>query len=342
MNTIKLPKISAIIPSRNERNYIVKCLESVLQSDYPKDLIEVLVIDGISSDGTVELIDSYAHMYPFIRRIDNPKKILASAWNIGVLSADGDIVFAMNAHATIEADYFMGGVQFLLNNNCDAVGPAVITHPQHDSEFGRAISIAMCNKFGVGNSKFRIGVDTPTLVDTIHMGAYKREVFEKIGMFNEKLLRSQDIDFHKRMTKGGLRIYLNPSIKIHYYTRSKANGFVKYAFLNGYWVTKPLAVGVAIASIRHLVPAFFVLSLMIFGLGSISFDLLKFPFYMVCISYIIIALAVSIIESIKNKNILMFVYLPIVFVTYHILYGIGSIWGFLTSAIPYMHCKYNR
>lgn len=327
----KLPKITAVIPCRNESSFIGNCLESVVNAEYPKDLIEVLVIDGNSSDGSFNLIKKYAKLYPQIKYYENPRLILAAAWNIGIQKANGNIIFAMNAHASIEKNYFINAVNFLIENSCDAVGPVIITHPQHDSEFGNAISTAMSNSFGVGNSKFRVGVQTPTKVDTVHMGAYRSYVFDKVGLYNENLIRSQDIEFHKRMGRLGMEIYLDPENKVHYYTRSKAKGFLRYGFLNGFWVTRPYAFGTSIASIRHLVPAFFCTALIFFGIGSFYNDYLMYILMAILIVYFLMAYIISINESVKQKNPYLILFLPIVFITYHITYGLGSIWGLLTA-----------
>ena len=259
----ELPFITAVIPCRNEEKHLGACLESIVNNHYPIEKLEVLVVDGLSEDRSRTIVAEYHARFPHIRLVENPKKILAAAWNNGVKEANGEIVFAMNAHAEVEDGYFRKCVEYLKDYEADCVGPVIITHPQEDTFAGKLIATALSHPFGVGNSRFRTGTSEPTWVDTVHLGAYKKEVFQKVGFYNEELVRSQDFDFHVRLHKMGGKILLVPEIKIHYYTRSNVKMFLKYGFINGYWATKPYYYGAFVAGIRHLVPMFFFLSLLL-------------------------------------------------------------------------------
>ena len=262
-------KVSAIIPCYDEKNYIRACLDSIVNSDLNKSELEVFVVDGGSTDGTIEIILEYQKNYSYIKLVDNPKKILASAWNIGVKKSVGKYIVAMNSHAKIEASYFNKAIRYLEDYHADCVGPVIVTHPQDQNLIGKSIAIAMSHPFGVGNSYFRIGASEPRWVDTVHFGTYRSEIFKVTGGYNESLVRSQDIEFHKRILKLGYKILLAPEIKVHYYTRSNPKGFIRYGVINGYWATKPLQFGVNITRIRHLIPALFVLTMIFIAFISI-------------------------------------------------------------------------
>jgi glycosyltransferase involved in cell wall biosynthesis len=331
MKTECQPLVSIVVPCRNEKLYIKRCIESIVSSSYPQDKIEIIVVDGISEDGTRELAEELADKYSFVRVLNNEKKILASGWNMGIENSKGDIIITANAHAEIEKEHIKKCISYMNQYKADCVGPVLITHPQDTGIIGEAIAAVMSHPFGVGNSTFRIGANKPNFVDTLHLGAYKREIFEKIGMYNEDLVRSQDIEMHRRLHYAGFNMLLVPDIKVHYYTRSNPKGFFKYGFLNGYWVTNPWSFGVNIASARHLIPMVFVLSIVTPVIISFFISDFYYASYVIVSLYIFISLLASLHKAINTKKISFFLIMPIIFFIYHITYGVGSIVGFLKS-----------
>jgi GT2 family glycosyltransferase len=325
------PFISAIIPNRNEEKYLPDCLQSICESDYPKDQMEVLVVDGLSTDRSRAIVAEFSSKHPFIRLIDNPKLILAAAWNIGVKESQGNVVFAMNAHAVIEPNYFRVCLKYLESHHADCVGPVIETHPQDETVLGKSIAAALSSPFGVGQSRFRTGVDKPTWVDTVHCCAYRKEVFQRIGFYNEELVRSQDIDLHMRLKRTGGRILLVPDIKIHYFTRSSLKGFVKYGFINGYWVSRPYCFGAFMAGIRHMVPMVFFLSLLLPTLVGAFYPPALFLPAVTLALYFILAFTVSARTAFEKKSIFYFLLMPAVFFCFHLTYGIGCTGGMVQA-----------
>jgi glycosyltransferase involved in cell wall biosynthesis len=325
------PLVSVIIPCRNEKIYIRKCIESVVSSDYPQSKIEILVADGMSEDGTREIVEELSDKYSFIRVLNNEKRILASGWNVGIENAKGDIIIMANAHAEIERDHIKKCIFYMNQYKADCVGPILITHPQDTNAIGETIAEVMSHPFGVGNSNFRTGVDKPIFVDTLHLGAYKKEIFEKIEMYNEELVRSQDIEMHRRLRYAGFNMLLVPDIKVHYFTRTSPKGFVKYGFLNGYWVTNPWSLGVNIASARHLVPMIFVSSVTIPMIITFFIPHFYYVSLFIITLYIFISLLISLYKAFNTKKIFFLLIMPIIFSVYHITYGIGSIVGLSKS-----------
>ncbi len=329
-----LPFVSIIIPCRNEEKFINKCLDSIITNDYPKDIFEVLVVVGMSEDGTREIVKGYADRYSLIRLLDNPKKITPVALNIGIKSANGEIIIRTDAHATYEKNYVSKCVKYLNEYNADNVGGIMITQPRNNTFMGKATALALSNRFGVGNSVFRTGTKEPTWVDTVFGGCYRREVFEKIGIFNEKLVRGQDMEFNLRLKKAGLRTLLVPDIVSYYYPRSDFKSFCKNNFRNGLWVILPFKYSKIIpVSWRHLVPLVFVSSLM----GTITLSALSSIFFWLFLlilgSYFLSNVYFSIKISKKEKDLKYIFIMPLIFGSLHLLYGLGSSWGTLKTVV---------
>ena len=324
---MNLKEISVIIPCRNEIHHIKKCLNSIFDADVPEHyFIKAYAIDGISTDGSAEYLKELSKIDSRVSYIQNEKIILAAAWNKGIAASTGDLVAALNAHAEIPKNYFVDLIKEF-KDDIDAVGPVLNTCPQDKGSFALAVSNMMSSIFGVGNSAFRTGIKAPQLVETGHCLTYKRSVFKFGDRFNEKLIRSQDIEFNKRIVRIGRKILLTPTVVVTYYTRTLPIGFIKFAYLNGFWVTAPLQYGVNIASFRHLVPAFFVDCLFALSLFGFIFD--KFEFFFLIL---LLHIAVGILFSFKNINdgIWAFLLQPFVTLTYHFVYGLGSMFGLTT------------
>jgi len=326
MGTESFPFVSIIIPCRNEEKFIGMCLDSIIAQDYPKDKMDVLVIDGRSTDKTKEIIVKYIQKYPFIKLLDNPRKIAPTAFNIGVKKAKGDIIIRMDAHNVYNKEYVSKCIAYLKRNDVDNVGGVCITLPENDTLIAKSISLALSNPFGVGNAYFRIGSPKPKFVDTVPFGCYKREVFEKIGLFNEELVRNQDIEFNLRLRKAGGKILLAPDIVSYYHPRSTLTSLAKQNFLNGFWVIYSTKFAHMPFSIRHLVPFIFVMSL---G-SSLLFSLFYHPFIYLFGFIIGLYFAVNVFFSFKIALKEGFKYFPALilsFTTLHFSYGIGSVWG---------------
>lgn len=259
--------ISIICPIFNEEKYIKGCIESILSQDYPKDKMEILFVDGMSTDSTREIVNSYSEKYPFIRLLENPKKIVPCAMNIGIKAAMGDIIIRLDGHALYPSNYFSQLVEWH-KKLPDAwnVGGVCDTKVVNSTPVSEAIAKVMSDKFGVGNSTFRTGSDREYLeADTVPFGAYKSFVFDKIGLYNEKLARVQDIELNKRLKHAGGKIYLVPSIHCTYIPRDNYKAFYKNRYQTGYWVIKTCFVTKTIKNLglRHFIPVGFVLSLIV-------------------------------------------------------------------------------
>ena len=315
-------KLSVICPIYNEEKHIASCLESILQQDFPKEEMEVLLVDGMSTDRTREIVQQYTEQYPFIFLLDNPKRIVPTGLNIGIRVAQGDVIIRLDAHAIYPDNYFSVLVDKLFALNADNVGGLCRTLPAKETPVCEAIAAALSSPFGMGDSHFRIGTNKEMQVDTVPFGCFRREVFDKIGYFDEELIRNQDDEFNGRIIKYGGHIYLIPSIVINYYGRDSIGKVAKMFYQYGLF--KPLVnkkLGTP-ATVRQFFPPLFVV-------GLIGGLLLSFVHPIFCILYMVVLalyLFLAIYFSVKQfKNIKKVLLLIATFVTIHVSYG----WGYL-------------
>ncbi len=321
-----LPIVSVIIPCRNEQKYLSKFLDSIVKQDYPKEKLEIIIVDGKSEDQTIDIAKKYSEKYKFIKVLNNDKKITPVALNIGIRNSFGDIIIRMDAHSIYEHDYISKCVFYLKKYKVDNIGGISKVLSDNNNLISAAISLVLSNSFGVGNSYFRIGSKEPKYVDTVPFGCYYKRIFEKIGYFNENLIRNQDIEFNLRIKKNGGKILLAPDIVSYYFPRENLKSFFIQNYLNGFWVIYSLKFCKTSFSIRHLIPLIFVSSLVCSTIITIFVK----PFFILLLIilslYITILLIFSIRLSLKKGTKIFF---PIVlsFLTLHFSYGIGSIFG---------------
>ncbi|MFN8009002.1 MAG: glycosyltransferase family 2 protein [Terriglobia bacterium] len=324
MNNI-LPGVTVVIPIRNEERRIAECLESLIDQSYPHDRMEILLMDGHSVDQTRLVAKKFCERYPFIRLMDNPKKIVPVALNLGIHAASGEIIIRMDAHTYYDRDYVAKCVETLMRFDAQNVGGPIQTLPGNETPIAKAIALATSHPFGVGNSKFRTE-SKAQYVDTVPFGAFRRSLFEEIGYFNEKLERNQDIEFNSRIIQAGGRIFLNPEIKSFYYNQSTLRGLWRHNFKNGLWNIFTFSLNRGSLSWRHFVPLVFILSLLtmlILSLGSrwgIAGFVLILLSYLFASSYFSFRIATS-------WTLSMILLLPLVFATLHFSYGFGSLVG---------------
>lgn len=332
---MSLSSVSIIIPCRNEEKFIGKCLDSILEQDYSKEHLEILVVDGMSNDRTRSIIKTYQNKYQLIKLIDNPRLITPAALNIGIHQANGEIIMRMDAHTIYEKQYINKCIQYIEKYQVDNVGGIWKIKPQKNTRIGKSIAIALNHKIGGGNAHYRTGnFKQPQEVDTVPFGCYRKELFQKIGLFNENLIRSQDMEFNLRLKRAGGKIILCPDIISYYYARSTFKEFIKYNFSNGIWATYPLKFVKMPLSLRHYIPGVFVLSLIIALLSPLLYHKLILLSILIILPYLIFNFIFSASIAIKQRNPLYFFTMPFIFATLHLSYGIGSIVGLFKLSLP--------
>ncbi|MDH4262405.1 MAG: glycosyltransferase family 2 protein [Spirochaetia bacterium] len=320
--------VSVIIPCLNEEKYITKCLDSVIHSDYPFSQMEIFVIDGMSSDKTRELIQTYTDQYKNIKLVLNPQKTAPAAMNLGIKSSQGEYIIRLDAHAVYPVDYISKLIYWHKKLNAQNVGGIWNIEALNKNKKSLSICTILTDKFGVGNALFRIGTQDVTEVDTVPFGCYRRSTFEEYGYYNEKLVRNQDIELNKRIKQGGGTIFLIPEIISTYYARETFAALAKNNYANGFWniLTVYYTKNFKSLSLRHFIPLIFILSLIIpAGLSFISLYLLLISCCSLLV-YLIVILVRSVSLYYKNRKtgILM---LLTSFVVLHFSYGFGSLSG---------------
>ncbi len=321
----KDPFVTIIVPCCNEAKFIESCLDSILDQTYPKDRYEILVVDGMSEDGTRELVKKYSERFSLIKLLDNVNKRTPFAFNLGIKNAQGDVILIMGAHTRYSSNYISVIAHHIKEGRADCVGSVAETRPATKGFFAPFIVTSISSAFGVGNSYMRTGIKKPRYVDTASCPGYGRHVFEKIGFFNEKLLYSQDIEFSMRLKKAGLRFLCDPSITSYYYARSNIKSFLKHNYRNGLWTILPFAYSDFVPiTLRHVVPLAFVLSLLISFAGGLFSSYSFYLGLLIAMLYASCTLFFSAKVAIQKKKWCYVFIMPVVYALLHVSYGLGS------------------
>lgn len=331
-----MKKISIIIPVKDEEKYIADCIDSVLANDYPHEFIEIFIIDGLSKDRTIEIVQSYAEKNTAIKIFVNKDGTVPFALNMGIGKATGEYIIRLDAHASIPKNYFSELIKSNEKYDADNIGTCCITDVINHNPKTNAIIKVLSNKFGVGNSFFRIGITEPRKVDTVPFGCYKKAIFEKAGLFNTHLSRNQDIELNKRIVRSGGKIILIPDVSSTYYARETFSAISKNNYATGKWnvltvyVTKKLSS----LSLRHFIPLLFLLSLIVPIIGMFCFTALG----MISLTSLFLYLILVLKESIKlNDSTTNLFYLIASFIVIHFSYALGSLSGLVRINYLFKH-----
>lgn len=254
-----LPFVSVVMPVRNEGRFIEVCLDAVLAQDYPRERMEVFVVDGMSTDGTAAIVRSYQDRFPSLRLMENPGKIVPKAMNIALPETRGEIIVRVDGHCRIAPDYISRCVDHIVGDHVDGVGGPVRT--MGETATARVIALAMSSSFGVGGSAFRTVSDRTILADTVPFPAYARAIVERAGPYDEELVRNQDDEYNYRLRKLGAKILLAADVRSEYYSRSSLPSLWRQYYQYGYWKVRVMQKHPRQMKMRQFVPAAFVAAL---------------------------------------------------------------------------------
>ena len=330
MSASPRPFVSVIVPCRNEARYIERCLDTILATDYPHDRLEVPVADGRSDDGTQDIVRAYALRHPVVRLLDNPKRIVPTGLNIAIVASRGDLIIRLDAHVEYTSTYISQLVDALERTGADSVGGRIVTLPANQSPTARAIALALSHRFGVGNAYFRLSTREPRWVDTAGFGIYRREVFDRIGLFDEEMVRNQDGELNFRLIKNGGRILLLPDAVAYYYARSSLRQLARMLYQYGYFKALTAKKVRRIMTARQLAPAAFVSSLAASALLSLWSPKAAVVGGAIGAVYVAVALG-SAAAVVRQEGLRGSATLAVAFLLMHVTYGIGYLQSIVTN-----------
>lgn len=314
-----------VIPVRNEERWLGECLDSVLAALEPIGGGEVLVVDGQSDDGTAGVIARYRERHPGIEPIANPRKVTPAGFNLGIRRARSDAIAIVSAHSRLEPDFFAAALRRLDRGEADVVGGPVRTEASGDGALSWLLARIVSHPFGVGNSRFRVS-SREAFVDAVPFAVFRREVFERVGLFDEELVRNQDTEFFGRVRAAGLRVLLDPSVRSVYRARGTLGGLLRQGFLNAYWNVLVWRQTPHAFQWRHAVPAAFAISL----LASLLLTLAWLPAAVLTGAILVLhqgAATAAAIDVLRKTRRVSALFLPPLFLLYHVSYGLGSVAG---------------
>lgn len=323
------PTVSIVVPCRNEKEHIEKALRSILAQEPPPCGFEVIVADGMSNDGTRAILMRLAAGDSRLRVVDNPQQVTPCGMNVGIRESRGRYVAIMGAHNRYAHDYLLRSVEVLEKTGADNVGGAMTC--EANSWMQEAIGAAHHSSFSVGGAKWHdVSYEGPA--DTVFAGVYRREVFERIGLFDEELVRNQDDEFNLRLKRAGGKIWQSPQIKSWYQPRQTLGALFRQYMQYGYWKVRIIQKHKLPASVRHLVPVGFVLSLVTLPIVFLLWSPAG-PIWLALLGlYLICSLIASTVTASRHSWKLLPI-LPVVFACYHFAYGYGFLRGIIDFLI---------
>ncbi len=316
--------VSVILAVRNEAKFIRKTLDAILAQTYPKQNMEIFISDGLSDDGTREILEEYAKKDSRITILRNPGRIVSSGLNLAIQKSTGEILVRVDGHTTIEPDYVEKCVSEILESGADSVGGKM--RAVGGSPFSEAVALATSTPLGVGNSRFHYS-DQKEWVDTVYLGAWPKDVFQRMGLFDETLVRNQDDEFHYRIREKGGKILLSPEIRSIYYVRSNWKALASQYFQYGFWKVRVFQKHPKQMQARHFVPPLLVLALLLTAAWAIfvpSAGTASFLAVMGSYLAVLIAGAFWNRRQLAEKPILVMV---LIYATLHLSYGAGFLYG---------------
>jgi glycosyltransferase involved in cell wall biosynthesis len=318
--------ISVVIPMRNEEHYIGPCLDSLLHQTCSLDDYEIVVVDGRSTDGSMDVVREFQKNYGNIRVLDNPAGIVPTAMNLGIASARGDLIIRADAHSTYPAHYIATCVETLEETGAHNVGGPVTTVPANHTFQARLVAAVLSNRFGVGDSRFRTST-TSGYVDTVPFGAFRREVLDRIGYFNEELGRNEDNDLNARIWQSGGKVYMTPKLALNYFPAGTFRRFLRNNYKSSEWHLYTLYRNPGAMGLRHLVPALFVLTIAILLTLSFTSRTALLMLSLILGIYLLASLFFAVRDS-KDASPSLVMAMPFAFFGLHLTYGLATLAGF--------------
>lgn len=325
MSDDALPFVSIVVPCRNERRFITTLVESLVANDYPAHRREILVVDGLSDDGTREVLRELTGRLPGVRVLDNAERVTPAALNRGIEAARGEVIVRADAHASYPPHYVRRLVEALEATGAGNVGGMKRFVPGAPGPLAEAIALALGHPFGSGGARYRRATDTIVAVDTVPFGCFPRRVFERVGLFDPELVRNQDDEFNARLIRAGERVLLVPGVEVEFFARSSLRTLWRMHYQYGLF--KPLVVRKlgAVPTTRQLVPAAFLVVLGLAAGAVVVAPRIGVPLLLALLGvYALASLAVTLATARRTRRSAAAL-MPLAFAAMHF----GYAWGYL-------------
>jgi succinoglycan biosynthesis protein ExoA len=334
-----MPSVSIIVPCYNERDTIQKLLEAIYAQTFPRPDLEVIIADGMSTDGTRQQIACFSDSHPdlHIAVAENLARSIPASLNCALREAQGEIIVRLDAHSVPYPDYIEHCVSDLQDGFGENVGGTWEIQPGARTWVAQSIAAAASHPLGVGDALYR-HTDRAALVDTVPFGAFKRELLALIGFFDESLLTNEDYEFNARIRKSGGKVWLDPAIRSVYFARSSLSQLAKQYWRYGFWKWRMLRRYPETLRWRQALPPLFVMSLILAAALAIFLPFFRFLLAVEIVIYLIALAASGVQLAIRQKKIQLLIGLPLAIATMHFTWGTGFLWsmieGILTKRSP--------
>ncbi len=327
------PKVSIIVPCYNEQSTIRLLLEALRSQTFPRAGMEVVVADGMSTDGTRQAIATFQEDFPDleVHLVDNPLRNIPSGLNRAIEASRGEIIVRLDAHSRPYPDYVANCVSAHKAGRGDNVGGVWEIHPGAQTWIAKSIAVAASHPLGVGDALYRLAASASE-VDTVPFGSYRRTLIEKIGAYNESLLTNEDYEFNARIRKANGRVWLDPSIRSMYFARSTFLELIRQYWRYGFWKWRMLRRFPDTLRWRQALPPLFILSLMGLILLSIFLPLFAWVLIGELAIYFSVLLVAGVHAAIRQRKPFLLPGLPLAITAMHIAWGSGFLWSMLTSS----------
>jgi glycosyltransferase involved in cell wall biosynthesis len=324
------PRVSIIVPCFNEKRTIGMLLQAILNQSFPVSDLEVVIADGLSSDGTREVVHEFAALNPSlsINLVDNPKRIIPAALNVALNQARGEYIIRLDAHSVPQPDYISLCIEVLEATAAANVGGAWEIKPSSDDWVARSIAAAASHPLGAGDARYRYRGDAGE-VDTVPFGAFRRLWVDRVGGFNEELLSNEDYEYNYRLRKAGGKIWFDPRIQSVYFAREDLRNLMLQYLRYGYWKAVMLAQNPSSIRWRQALPALFVLGLLGLCVVALFFPIARIFLAIYIGVYGVVTLGFGILEAVRKRDLGLVVGFPIALWTMHLSWGTAFFVGML-------------
>ena len=321
-------KVSFIVVAYIAGSKLENLLEDLKKQDYNHNDIEIILVDSNSSDNTKDIMMKFKEINKTFSKVlvlDNPKKILPCGWNIALEASTGDLILRVDAHSSLPNDFISKNVN-RIDMGEKIVGGHRISIIDENNAWQKTLLIAEKSIFGSGIATYR-RKEREEYVSTLAHAAYSREVFKKVGGYDERLARTEDNEIHYRMKKAGYKFLLDPTIKSYHHARNSLSKMMKQKYLNGYWIGLTMGISPKCFSIYHFVPLVFVLALIFSIIFAFVFS--GIPLILLLGAYFTFNILNTIFSIISEKKHLDYLLLPFIFFLLHLSYGWGTLYGLI-------------